>query len=120
MNNVHIIVGNEERWANNLALVKEYIDENNKLPLRSVDGSSLGRWFSGQKNNYDPDITMCKQGMKNEEIWNLWTEFINDENYRHYFVSNEERWANNLALVKEYIDENNKLPLRSVDGSCRV
>ena len=46
--------------------------------------------------------------MKIEEIYNIWTEFINK--YKEYFESNENIWKNNLEKVKQYIDENNKKP----------
>ena len=46
--------------------------------------------------------------MKNLEIYNKWSKFI--EKYKEYFISNEEEWNNNLNKVKEYIDVNNKRP----------
>jgi len=90
MNNVPRIIGKEEGWANYLYLVKEYIEENNKLPLETVYSYSLGSWINKQKENYDPEITRCKKIMKKIEIYNLWKEFINDEKYKNYFTSNEE------------------------------
>jgi hypothetical protein len=38
----------------------------------------MGNWISRQKANYDIDINKCKQSMKDEDIYNKWTEFIND------------------------------------------
>ena len=48
--------------------------------------------------------------MKNEQYRNEWENFINSENYKKYFISNEEEWMNNLNEVKNYIDSNNKKP----------
>ena len=48
--------------------------------------------------------------MKNENIYNRWTEFINDDKYKKYFLDNETEWINKLELVKKYIDKNNKRP----------
>ena len=48
--------------------------------------------------------------MVNELIYNKWTEFINDDNYKKYFLSNEDVWILNLVNVKKYIDENGKRP----------
>ena len=51
----------------------------------------MGIWISRQKINYNIDINKCKKGMKDEEIYNKWTEFINNIKYKKYFktVNNE-------------------------------
>jgi hypothetical protein len=51
--------------------------------------------------------------MLNEDISKKWKEFIEDEKYKIYFLSNEEEWGNKLKEVKLYIDENNKRPSES-------
>ena len=48
--------------------------------------------------------------MKQESIRQLWEDFINDNKYKDYFLTNEDRWKKNLNEVKEYIDINNKRP----------
>ncbi len=104
---------NENIWKNKLNQVKQYIDENNKLPSthdKNGDIKQLGEWISRQKTNYDSDIKKCKEGIKNKEIYDLWTAFINDDKYKEFFESNENIWINKLEQVKQYIDENNKLP----------
>ena len=45
-----------------------------------------------------------------EEIYNKWTEFINDNKYKIYFLSNEDEWFELFNKVKLYIDTNNKRP----------
>jgi hypothetical protein len=50
--------------------------------------------------------------MKNDEIYNAWTNFINDDKYKKYFQSNEESWYYSLNQVIEYIDKNNKKPTK--------
>jgi uncharacterized Zn-finger protein len=49
--------------------------------------------------------------MSNERIRHLWEDFINDNKYKEFFLSNKERWKLNLEQVKKYIDENKKRPL---------
>ena len=58
--------------------------------------------------------------MKDSEIYNIFTEFINNENYKNYFKSNEDQWKINLDFVKKYIDINNKRPskLKDNEGYC--
>ena len=48
--------------------------------------------------------------MKNEEIYTAWTEFINDDKYKEYFLSNEEQWYYKLGKVKEFMNTNNTRP----------
>jgi superfamily II DNA or RNA helicase len=96
---------NEEVWFNNFEDLKKYIDENNKRPSKK-DIKSLHYWLSDQLTNYKKK----EHSMKNNEIYDAWTEFINDEKYKVYFTSNEEDWFNNFEDLKKYIDENNKRP----------
>ena len=51
--------------------------------------------------------------MRNEQCRNEWEQFINSENYKKYFISNEEEWMNNLNEVKKYIDSNDNKPSRN-------
>ena len=51
--------------------------------------------------------------MSNDSIRKLWEDFINDDNYKEYFISNEEEWKLNLEWVKKYINENKKRPSTS-------
>ena len=48
--------------------------------------------------------------MANELIYNKWTDFINEDKYKKFFLSNESEWINKLNDVKKYIDENGKRP----------
>ena len=48
--------------------------------------------------------------MKDPEIFDTWSEFINDEKYKEYFISNEDKWKQTLAKVKEFMDENRRRP----------
>ena len=48
--------------------------------------------------------------MANELIYNKWTDFINEDKYKKFFLSNEAEWIDKLNDVKKYIDENGKRP----------
>jgi hypothetical protein len=75
---------NETEWINKLVLLKKYIDENNKTPSRTdknEDIKILSAWFIRQRMNYKNK----NQIISNEEIYNKWTEFINDDKYKKYF-----------------------------------
>jgi len=102
-------ISNEELWNESLKQVKKYIDENNKKPSehdKNKEIKILGMWINSQIQNYKKK----KKIMKNEEIYNEWTDFINDRKHKEYFISNEESWNESLNKVKKYIDENNKRP----------
>jgi len=103
---------NEYNWKIILNEVKIYIDSNNKRPStidKNIKIKQLGSWLSTQQTNYKKKEHI----MANEEIYNLWTEFINDPNYTVYFQSNEDNWKNVLNEVKTYIDTNNKRPAQT-------
>jgi len=92
-----------------LEQVKKYIDENDKRPSTHDNIQNIrimGKWLSHQKENYK----LKKQIMNNTNIYDKWTEFINTEKYKKYFISNEEGWINKLKDIKNYIDENEKRP----------
>ena len=94
-------------WYNNLEKVKKYIDENYNRPSstdKNKDIRILASWINTQNQNYKNKIKI----MKNEDIYNEWSNFINE--YEEYFLDNNTIWYNNLELVKKYIDENNKRP----------
>jgi hypothetical protein len=102
-------LSNEEYWIDILNQVKLYIDINNKRPTITDKNNSikvLGKWLSHQRENYKNKEHI----MTNEEIYNLWTEFINNPKYKVYFESNEESWIKQLDEIKLYIDTNNKRP----------
>ncbi len=77
-------LSNEECWKVKLNEVEKYIDINNKRPSkRDKDEQikTLGMWCSTQSHNYN--IKKCI--MSNEEIYKIWTEFINSNKYKPYF-----------------------------------
>jgi hypothetical protein len=103
---------NEDIWNDNFNQVKKYIDTYNKRPLKDDNDKNvklLAKWISYQQTNYKNKEHI----MKNEKIYNIWIQFINDPLYLIYFQSNEDIWKNNLNQVKKYIDTYNKILLRS-------
>ena len=104
------LLSNEEVWYQKFDQLKIYIKENNNLPSRCNKDNNikhLTNWFQDQKKKYKNK----KESMKNEEIYNSWTQFI--EEYQNYLLSNEELWYQKFDELKIYIKENNKLPSRS-------
>ena len=98
---------NEEIWINKLKQVEEYIILNKKRPShgdKNNDIKCLGSWLSHQLNNYDKN----KQIMKDNNILILWEEFI--DKYKIYFLSNEEKWFNNLKEVELFINQYKQRP----------
>ena len=65
------------------------MNTNNKRPSdcdKNKNVKQLGHWIGMQLHNYKKK----EQIMKNEEIYNKWTDFVNDDKYKQYFISNEE------------------------------
>ena len=101
---------NEELWFENFNTLKQYIDDNNKLPSHLIyeRGTRLGSWLSHQKQNYENKKLIMKT---NNEINKCWSEFINDPLYIDYFKTDVEIWYDSLNKLKQCIDNNNKLPV---------
>ena len=100
---------NNNIWLNSLENVKKYINTHNKRPscmCKDKEIKSLGEWIIHQISNYKNKTKI----MKDSIIYNEWTNFINDDIYKEYFLDNNTIWFNNLVKVKKYIDENNKRP----------
>jgi superfamily II DNA/RNA helicase len=99
----------EEIWIKRLEQVKKYIDKNKKRPSKHYEDKEikfLGCWISHQQINYKTK----EQIMKDDMIYNTWTNFINDDKYKEYFLDNNTMWFNTLELLKSYIDKNKKRP----------
>ena len=65
----------------------EFINKNDKRPnkhSKNKDEKTLVSWISHQIKNYQKKINI----MKEKEIYDSWTEFINDEKYKKYLMSN--------------------------------
>jgi hypothetical protein len=76
----------EDKWKQTLKYVKKYIDENNKKPSKNYkinnDFTNIGDWINKQSQNYKKKTNI----ISNKELYSLWTEFINDEQYKQYFI----------------------------------
>lgn len=70
-------------WKYNLIKTKQFIDTNKKRPSsesKNIQEKRLGKWISHNNTNTKDGIR--KHCMKNDEIYNLWCEFL--EEYREY------------------------------------
>ena len=102
---------NEKKWEENLEKVKEFMDENGKRPIKESkiqDEAILGRWLGTQIYRFKEKEFQ----ENNKERYDLWKEFINDEKYKVYFISEKEKWYKNLTDNKLFIDTNKRLPTR--------
>jgi hypothetical protein len=92
---------------NNFNKLKQYINDNNKLPSQTDKNKEikfLGMWISTQKKKYK----IRKEIMKDDIIYNKFKDFL--QTYSEYIISNEDKWYVVLEKVIKYINENNKLP----------
>ena len=99
----------EEKWYTNLEKIKQFIDENSKRPSthsKNEYEKKLATWMNNQLTNYKTKINTLKK----EEIYDAWSDFINDKRYSEYFESDKKKWYNNLKKLKQFIDDNSKTP----------
>jgi len=77
-------VSNVDQWYENMKLVQQYINKHNKRPStenKDKNIKQLGQWIYSQIQNYKNKENI----MKNIEIYDKWTEFINNQKYKKYF-----------------------------------
>ena len=99
-------------WIMHFNEVVKFIDENKYKPSyndENINIKKLGKWIFDQNYYYNKKLHL----MKNDEIYKLWTDFI--ETNKQYFMSNEEIWNRNFILVQEYINKYNKRPTNNDD-----
>ena len=80
------LINRHEIWRKNLRDLKSYIDKYGKRPSSTSDNSiikSLGIWTINQDHSYIPRNFI----MSDDNIYNEWTDMINDERYKKYFLS---------------------------------
>ena len=132
-NETQIIVNNNKyriqkyinNWLNMLDKVKKYIiNVNNKVIsyFNNDEIKKLHTWIIHQKSNYKK----TRKLMKIKQIYDIWTQFINDPFYDKYFKYHKSinKWLNMFNKVKEYIKNNNKKPSlkdddKEINKMCR-
>lgn len=98
---------NIEIWFDNLKKVESYINKNKKKPSEKIGPKSeieLGVWIRIQQTNY----IIKKHIMKNTEIYNSWTNFLN--NFKLYFRTSDQIWSDNLHNLDIFISTNYQRP----------
>ena len=71
----------EDTWNENYQNLIEYLNEHKKKPTNSNKNTrNLAIWISKQIENY----TNKERLMKNEVMYNKWTDFINNPQYNKY------------------------------------
>jgi hypothetical protein len=101
-------ISNENLWDSNLEKVKLYINKNNCRPSSKSNDyniKKMGYWLLAQQKKYTKNM----YSIKDNYIKIKWENFINE--YKKYFLNNEEIWNSTLEKVKLYIDENKYKPL---------
>jgi len=107
-----LLKDNIKKWKLTLEKVKEYINKNDKRQSTINETKEIrkqAKWISQQQQNYRRKV----DNMKNEIYRELWEDFINDDKYKEYFISNKEEWVIKLECVKKYIVKNKKRPSRT-------
>lgn len=100
---------NEEIWYNNLENVKKFMNEYNKRPNKNSKNENekkMGSWVGSQLQNYKKNKNIIKE----EKIRKSWENFMNDDKYKKYFLSNKEIWYNYLENTIKFMNKYNKKP----------
>jgi hypothetical protein len=96
-------------WRTSLQLLKEYIDKNNKLPIKrdiDPDIKKIGNWLSHQKTTY----IVQSRIMANPIIRKEWEDFIKSDKYKKYFMNDTNKIEKQCNIIEKYILEHKSLP----------
>jgi superfamily II DNA or RNA helicase len=85
-------------FVEKLDLLKAFIDKNKRRP-QPDDNKTLNYFLRYQLTKFK------NKQFKNKEIFE---KFLND--YKEYFISNEDNWIKQFNELKKYIDENKQKP----------
>ena len=100
-----------DMWLQRFEVLKAFIDENERRPnthSKILEEKRLSQWLSDQQKYYKKKTS----GMKKEIRYNLWTQFLED--YKEYFISDEEIWLQKFEELKLFMDTNERRPLESI------
>ncbi len=105
--NPQYFMSDEEYWNSIFIKLKNFINDNNKLPSRASNDKNeinLNSWLNTQRGTFK----QIKSGMKNEDRYNIWEHFLDE--YKQYFKDYEDVWYNKLEQLKKFINENKRKP----------
>jgi superfamily II DNA or RNA helicase len=94
----------DDIWYDNFEKLKTFINENGKRPNINSE-KTLTNWLQDQNKKYKNK----KESMKDPEKYELWKQFLED--YKEYFISNDEIWYEIFEELKIFMNENKKRPL---------
>jgi ribosomal RNA-processing protein 8 len=100
----------EDIWYEKFKQLKEFMDSNERRPnsnSKDKTEKQLGCWLQTQQQNYKKN----DRSMKNEKIYNLWTQFLKD--YNEYMKTDDDIWYETLEKLKIFINTNKKRPSQS-------
>jgi ribosomal RNA-processing protein 8 len=100
----------DEKWEQNLVKLTDFIETNKKRPSEKSKNEvekKLSRWCSDQQKYYNKKLG----AMKHEERYNKWTLFL--EEYKQYFLSNNDLWDYNLTELKDFMRKNKLKPSKN-------
>src|SRR5205823_5276561 len=101
----------EEEWWTRFEELKKYLKSKGKRPPKSSQNKkikSLARWTGRQLSCYAKKSDL----MKIEAVYNAWKLLVTSKEYNKCFMTKKEMWFRILQEVKDYVDENEKLPPR--------
>ena len=108
-----------EIWKNKHSLMCKFIDTHKTAPSKMaknpLDNTEkiIGQWISRQKVHYNP-IGACdsKQIMTNQEIWQIWTNTLDNHQYNEYLADKDpiQNWKNKHSQMCKFIDKHKTTP----------
>jgi ribosomal protein S18 len=101
----------DERWMKNFEILKRYAEEHGKLPIRKmiIDGAKVGSWINVQRRNKEKMSDERRKKLETLPLWKWKTIEITKRE-----GTKDEIWDENFKILKKYVDEHGKLPIRKI------
>jgi superfamily II DNA or RNA helicase len=99
----------DDNWYKHFDELKIFINKYNTKPTKESTielAKQNAAWMNSQIHKYK----VKEGGMKDEKIYNLWTEFV--EEYKEYLKTYDETWYENFHNLKTFIDKYEKRPVK--------
>lgn len=95
----------DDKWRQTLDILKECIDTN-KIPTKQ-----LHAWAKNNNRNYKEKT----QNMGDDDVYNLWDDFIKNDKYVLSYGTDEDIWEFKLKKISCFIDTNKRIPSRTIN-----
>jgi len=104
-----------DNWNERLEELRSFLEKEKRRPSqRKISEKKIANWLFNNLHNYRNKI----KNMKDESKYNLFSLLMNE--YNELLKTNDDRWLNNLQLLKEFINKNKRKPSKIKEDEKKI